>query len=51
MSVVFEEHVLRVKVIHGTCSFTKWHWGHETPSFFVGVGTYVRNDSESASDP
>ena len=38
----------RVKVMHGTCYYTRWHRGHESPSSFVVMGTCVRNNSESA---
>ena len=37
-----------VKVMHGICCCTRWHWGHEAPSYVVGMGTCVRNDSKSA---
>jgi len=40
---------LGVKVMHDTCCCTIWYWGHEAPLYFVGIGTYVRNDFKSAS--
>ena len=39
----------RVKVMHGTCCCTIWHWGHETPSSFVKNSNCIRNDSESVN--
>ena len=50
MLIIFEEHVLGVKVMNSICRYTKWHWGYRVPLLLVGiVETCVRKHSELVS--